>query len=250
MTTASKLLAATACAMLFVAPASVLALDSTETFPEGEMDLEFFLGLHGLKGGRHFDGLEFETSLNYGVIDRFSIYGRGQVGSDGDFDAVSGGAAFGIIGNPLDTDHFDFDLMLEFGFGDFGLALIPSVELNFDLKPDLRLWGVYIRIEQILGADMDAGGSGFQAFSAVTAGTYWTIKDGHKLLAEYDMQFANNPAAGERVVDVGRVALGYNVGIGSNVDMINEIHCDVPQSGEKPAFCFSVGFKVHAINKR
>ena len=208
------------------------------------MDLEFFLGCTAC-GRRHFDGLEFET-LNYGVIDA-SIYSRPSAAMATD---VSGGAAFGIIGNPLDTDHFDFDLMLEFGFGDFGLALIPSVELNFDLKPDLRLWGVYIRIEQILGADMDAGGSGFQAFSAVTAGTYWTIKDGHKLLAEYDMQFANNPAAGERVVDVGRVALGYNVGIGSNVDMINEIHCDVPQSGEKPAFGFSVGFKVHAINKR
>lgn len=245
-----NLFVATICAFVILVPASALSLDSTETFPEGEMDLEFFLGLHGLNGGRHFDGLEFETSLNYGVIDRFSIYGRGQVGSNGDFDAVSGGAAFGLIGNSVDTDHFDLDLMLEFGFGDFGLALIPSVELNFDLQPDLRKWGVYIRIEQILGDDMDRGGAGFQAFSAITAGTYWIIKEGHKLLAEYDMQFANNPAAGERVVDVGRVAFGYNVGIGSNVDMINEVHCDVPQSGEKPAFGFSVGFKVHAINKR
>ncbi|HNZ03505.1 MAG TPA: hypothetical protein PLY68_09930 [Myxococcota bacterium] len=247
---ATTLYGAALCVALMLVSMPAWSLDTTETFEQGALDLEIFAGFHGFSGGRHFEGFDFEAALNYGLVDRFSIYGKGQIGSNGDFTAATGGAAFGILGNPLDTDHFDLDLMVEFGFGDYGVAVIPAVELNFDLVPDLKKWGMYLRVEEIIMADMNAGGSGFTAYTAMTFGTYWAIVEGHKVLAEYDMQFANMPAAGERTVDVGRVALGYNLGIGNNVDMINEVHCDIPQSGEKAGFGFSIGFKIYGINHR
>ncbi len=233
---------------VLAAPVSAGALDTVETFDPGNVDVEIFGGLHGFKGGRHFDGFDVELALNYGLMDRFSIYGKGQIGTDGSFLEPRGGAAFGMLGTVVDTEHFDMDLMLEFGFGDYGAVLVPAVEFNFDLVRDRRKWGAYLRVEEILTGDPVVGS--FTPYTVLTAGTYWTIVDGHKLLAEYDMQFAANPRAGGRVVDVGAVALGYNVDIGHDVDLIADVHCDIPQSGEDVAFGFSIGFKVYGVNRR
>jgi hypothetical protein len=229
---------------------SATALDTVETFEAGSVDLEIFAGLHGISGaGRHVEGLGFELMLDYGFIDRFSGYVGAQIGSTGNFSEVAGGAAFGIFGTPVDTDHFDMDLMLEFGFGDFGVALTPALELNFDLKPDLKLWGVYVRVEEALTGNVDRGWDGLTPTTVLTAGTYWVAKPRHKLLVEYDMSIANNPAAGERPVDVGMVALGYNFAINDSLILVSSVHCDVPHDGEEVKFGAQIGIKITGINR-
>jgi hypothetical protein len=226
------------------------ALDTVETFDPGSVDVEMFAGFHGISGaGRHSEGLNFDLALGYGFIDRFSGYAAAQIGSNAGFTKALGGAGFGIFGTPVDTDHFDMDLMLEFGFGDFGVALTPAVEFNFDLKPDLKLWGMYFRVEEVLTGDIEAASPGLAPYTVLTAGTYWTITPRHKLLAEYDMTVANNPAVGERALDVGSVALGYNLMIRDNLAFVSAVHCDIPQAGEVVTFGASIGIKFSGINR-
>ena len=54
----------------------------------------------------------------------------------------------GIFGTPVDSDHFDLDLFLDASFSPDEFGLTPALELNFDLAPDLEVWGVYIRVEE------------------------------------------------------------------------------------------------------
>lgn len=222
------------------------AADTTETFDVGATDFELYLGFDGIGLEKYQRSLSGEAVMGFGFTEGFS--GLVSVaGSSNEYFGDGGGEiSFGIFGTPLDTDHVDLDLFLSAGFSadEFGLA--PGLELNFDYAPDLAAWGVYLRVEEALagrdesveddpataGVDESVTDFAFAPVTAITLGAYWTVADGHQLLVEYDMSIANNPADGEDALDIGGVALGYNVALSDCVEMINQVYLDIPGDGE------------------
>jgi len=250
MRSTSRLLTITVLTAFILFPTRALALDPIETFDAGSVSLELGAGLHGFSGGRHFEGLDFEAALIYGFADRFTGYASGEIGTDADFDSPRGGAAFGLIGNPLDTAHVDLFLMVEFSFGDYGAALTPGFEFQFNVFPGSKKLGFYVHMDEVLVGDPGSVTPSFRPFTEIAAGLYWSVAEGHVLLAQFDSVVNNNPVPGQRVVDIGAVALGYNVEIAEGIELLADVHCDLPQVGEDVAFGFSVGFKFEGINRR
>jgi hypothetical protein len=239
-------------------PVASRAADTIETWDVGEPALEIYVGFDGIGLGRYQKTISSDLYLNYGFTDRFSGYVGASFFSNEYFKDPGGYGAIGIFGTPVDTDHFDFDLGVDLTFGREGFCLIPNLELNFDLVPDGGKWGVYFRLEESItglngtatkAVDAIAGepGSSFQIIpeTGLTAGTYWTVKDGHQLLLEYDIGFANKPEAGEKVMEIGGLALGYNVMLTDALEMISQVYFDIPQAGEDFAVGLNVGLIVY-----
>jgi hypothetical protein len=232
--------------------------DTCEVFDVGATDFEFYLGYDGIGLDKYEGALSGEVVAGYGFMDGFSGYISAAGESNEYFTTGSGGLAFGIFGTVVDTDHFDLDLFLNVGFTAEEFGLTPALELNFDLEPDLALWGIYLRVEQALagrdesteddpataGVDESRTKYTFASTTGLTVGTYYTVAENHQLLLEFDMAFANNPAAGEDTTELGRVALGYNVMLTDAIEMINQVSFDIPQSGEDFAMGVSTGIIV------
>ncbi len=245
-------------AFTLVYPHFAQAVDTTEPFDVGATDVEFYLGAEGLGKGDYEKTLFSEMVLGYGLMDNFSAYFGVSAQSNEALGDGSGSLGFGIYGTPLDTDHVDLDLFLDNSIASGEFALTPSLELNVDLRPERSLWGIYLRLGEVLtGRDtsveddpetlrIDESETRFELapVTEMTWGTYWTITEAHQLLLEYDMAFAHNHDDGEQTVEIGGLALGYNVTLGDAVEMINQVNVDLPQSGEKLSAGISTGIIV------
>lgn len=237
------------------------AADTTETFDVGATDFEFYLGMDGFGLEKYEKSIYSEVLAGFGLMDRFSGYIAASGGSNEYFLDGSGAMGFGIFGTPVDTDHFDLDLFLDAGFGADEFAITPAMELNFDLKPDLSLWGVYFRVEQSLaGRDTSTPddpatpsvnetetSQEYANETGLTAGTYFTIAEIHQILVEYNMSFRNNPDedADEDDMEIGSVALGYNVGVSDAVEWVSQVSYDIPQTDdEDPSWGIMTGIVV------
>ncbi len=270
-----QLLAISICMASYLLGTAVYAADTTETFDPGASDFEFYAGVDGIGKGKYEKTVSAEALLGYGLMERFSGYLAAGGEANERFGDGAGWVGLGIFGTPVDTDHFDLDLMLDAGFGASDFSLAPSLELNIDLDPEMRTWGMYVRVsENFMGRDetpdaepgeidcesvydTQSGGRTIVCaqqpdetadpkfelapVTGVTVGTYYTISEKHQLLLEYDMAFANNPAKDEEDTEIGGVALGYNVVLSDSIEMINQLFFDIPQDGEDFSLGISLG---------
>lgn len=242
-------LAAGAALVLAVYPAR--GADTVEPWDVGATDVDFYLGAAGIGAPR--DGLELsgEIMLGYGLIERLSAYLGASLAADGCFCARSHEVFLGLFGTPVDTRHVDLDLFLDLSSSaaeltDFGLG--PGIELNLDVDPDRGSWGTYVRTGLSLSGRevIDQEGEETTEMTAsvdAVFGTYYTIARRHQILVEYDMTFRLRPRGDERDVEVGGVALGYNVVLCDAIELITEARLDVPQGDE----AWSVGFVAGLI---
>ena len=247
-------IAVLATAALLLTGGEARAVDTLETFEVGATDLDFYQGFDGIgrqKGERSVFG---ELMLGYGLVDGLSAYlGASLEGND----QLARGAAslyLGIYGTPLDTDHVDLDVLMDVSSGGEGfreLQITPGMELNFDLVPDLALWGIFMRAGLPLHSRETAPAAGGAEARhelvvplEVSLGTYFTPREGHQLLLEADAVFHADPAAGEEAVDVGGVALGYNACLSRDcaIELVNQVYLDVPQGAEPLAMGVMTGF--------
>jgi hypothetical protein len=122
----------------------------------------------------------------------------------------------------------------------------PGFELNLDADPDMLSWGGYLRGSLDLSnrrADPDGGGGGLAWGLDATLGAYWMVREGHQLLLELDAAVALNPAAGERTMELGGLALGYNVGVHEAIELVTQVWFDLPQTPDEPfAAAVTAGF--------
>jgi len=250
--------------MIAIATVSLLAdaaraADTTETYGLGASDFELYLGLDGVGLGKNEKTVWGRTLLGFGIVERFSGYITMSAEGNERLSAGTGGAAFGVFGTPVDTDHFDLDLFLGAGFGDGEMSVKPALELNLDARPDLALCGLYLRAEEALtGRDdsiadnpdtVDVNESrernAFAATTVLTVGGYFTIAEIHQILLEYDMAFHHGgddlPEGGPEVVERGGVALGYNVRVTKSIELLTQVSVDVPNDGGDLAAGFLVG---------
>ncbi|MCK5808568.1 hypothetical protein KAH37_06260, partial [bacterium] len=187
-----------------------------------------------------------EGVAGFGFTDRFS--GAIVLATDSveNLPQGSGSFALGLFGTIVETSHFDFDLYFSVSSA---MELTPGIELNFDFKPDLELCGLYLRAEHTVSRVEDkpetaTSDATYKASNttALTFGTYYTITEKMQLLLEFDMGVDYAPSVGARSVDIGSVALGYNVVVHKAIELITQISVDIPQDGEPVAFGANVGF--------
>jgi hypothetical protein len=229
---------------------SATAADTVETWAAGATDVDFYLGADGLAQRKSDKTVFADIMLGYGLADRFSAYLGTTLFADEYL--VNGGADIytGLFGAPIETNHVDLDLFLNVGAGGTGLTAItvtPALELNIDRDPDMRTWGVYLRAGLPLFGEAetrnDEAGASFDIHIDVATilGAYATLGERHQLLIEYDMAFHPKGAAETDAVEVGGVALGYNIVLNDAIELINQLYLDVPQDDEPVSLGIMVG---------
>lgn len=229
------------------------AADTLETWDAGSGNIDFYLTMDGV--GRSLDrqGVAGDMLLGWGVADRFSTYLSVGLAADGalaDGDAALG---VGLFGTPLDTDHFDLDLVLDLCAGGSGLRDLcvgPALELNLDASSDLSSWGAYARAGlevhgraagQDEGAKLAAGADRI-VDRVLTVGAYRALGPRSQVLLEYDLAWLDEPEAGAPAVERGGLALGLNRMLGDSLELITQGRWDVPQGGQDGALGFTIGF--------
>jgi hypothetical protein len=241
----SALLIAVLC---WVAPDVCEAVDTVEVWDVGATDIDFYTSYDGVGLQGRDRELSAELMAGFGLIEGLSAYLGAAMAIDQYFSQGGGEVFLGAFGTPVDTDHFDLDLFMDFRLGGetfTELQVSPAMELNFDLEPDLQKWGMYLMVAApIYGHDPDADGpDGRQPAAHVetTLGTYLTLGSRHQILLDYEMAWRPAPAVEEQAVEVGSIGLGYNVMLTDALELVSEVRCDVPQRGEEVAFGITLG---------
>ncbi len=220
------------------------AADTIEWFDPGLTDLEFYVGLDGLGPKGQDRLLAAEVIAGFGIIDGLSLtvvtaFEANHRLSDG---AV--GLGVGLFGTPLDTDHFDIDLVLDVGASGPGfsqLTLTPMAEFNLDLDPEMGSWGMYVRAGAEVAGQADAALPPEVAV-LLNPGTYLVLGGRHQILVEYDMAISPATSDDEAAVDVGGLAIGYNPTLSDALELVTELYIDLPQQGEEAALGVYLGF--------
>ena len=236
--------------LFFLLPVGMArALDTTEPFDPGFFDAEAYWGYDGL--GHTVDSREFsnELILGYGLTSRVSIQGGASfVGQDGYF-AGEKSLSLGLFAAAIERDHFDLDLMLDFGatgegFGDYSIS--PGIEVNYDRDPDMSSWGLYLRsgpsaFRQWEGVGGDTRRRRGLLDYGLNPGAYLRLSPRHELLVEYDLSLAlgKGRSADETAQLMG---LGFNMQISEALELVSQIQHTFPRGGEKAKFGIAVGF--------
>ena len=245
-----KLLAASLLAAAFLLPVQAFAGDTYETIDKDTIEILPSFTLDGLGDGNP----SVYTSLGvvYGVFDGLNIGATIGFGSD---EGMAGGSAdlgINILWTPLDTDHFDLDVMADFEFNTAdGYTITPGIELNYDLNPDLSLWGLYLRFGLPIHGEFTPGHivedeDNVQATSdldiSLTLGTYFTIADIHQILLEGGFE-VNNLAQklGDTGISSPFVSVGYNVYITDTFEFTTELAFNIPYGEDDFSATFTVG---------
>lgn len=235
---------------------SIYAADTIESFDVSALDVEMYFGASGLGLDRSEQTVNANTVLGYGLLDRLSGYMAFGAETNAYLVEGDGGIAFGIFGTPLDTDHFDADLLADLSL-DGGamseLTATPGLELNFDLEPDQGLWGLYARGEPTISgreteeseasADPDAEPEYEYVWTMnYTLGTYVSIGGRHQILAEYYRAENQNPAEGEPGLEDALFAVGYNVAVHDRLELVSDVAFHLPHDDENFFWGVTVGF--------
>ncbi len=239
-----------AVALLFGFACTARAADTVETWDVGATDVDMYSGVDGVGLTRAEGSLYGDIMLGYGLVNRLSAYVGQKITGNSFFTGGAGTTYLGLFGTPVDTDHFDLDLFLGFDLGGAGykeFGVTPMVELNFDLDPHRRTWGMYIRTGfRLHGHNLTSDDENPQWETHTTLasvlGTYYRIGH-HQILLEFDFAWKKFRAEQERELEIGGLALGYNVTLSNRIELITQAYFNLPQSEER----FSVGFMAGII---
>jgi hypothetical protein len=235
---------------------SIYAADTIESFDVSALDVEMYVGGSGFGLEKSEQTLGASTVLGYGLLNRLSGYMAFGAETNTYLVEGDGGIAFGIFGTPLDTDHFDADLLADLSLdgGNMSeLTATPGLELNFDLEPDQGLWGLYAQGEPTISgreteesaasADPDAETEYEYVWTMnYTLGSYVTLGERHQILAEYYRAETRNPAEGEPGLEDQLIAVGYNVAVHDRLELVSDFAFHLPRDNEDFYWGITVGF--------
>ncbi len=222
---------------VLLAPGIARAADTVETWDPGAVDVDFYLGYDG--AGSPSRSVYGDIMVGYGIVEGFSAYLGTALTAPDSLAGGEPGLYLGVFGTLVDTDHVDFDLFLDLGATGDGMSDLevrPSLELNLDAAPDLRSFGTYVRAGVVAHSADDASRAVLDV--TLNPGAYVTLAGSHQLFVEYDMAFAPSDGATE----IGGFALGYNVVINDALELVTQVHADIPQADEVAAVSFMAGF--------
>ena len=213
------------------------AADTVEPFVKGASNYELYGGVAGLGCGKTITG---ETIIGFGLTDRIDSTVVLHTVSSPQFITMESGFSFGLFGNLMDTRHFDLDLY--FSFGSDG-SVTPGVEVNLDLEQDLRMAGLYVRVnEQVAGeARREKAHRSFTTMGVL--GAYYTVSPHAQILGELHLRRGHG-RLGDGRLRIAGAALGLNIQIHKRLELISQIIVS-PASQEHPrSFGLSTGILV------
>jgi len=227
---------------------SALAVDTLETYePGGLTHFEAHLGYDGLGKRQSSRRVMASYLLGVGITDTVSAYHFGG----GEFSTTltegEGTDGFGLLITPLDTYHFDFDLVLDAGVvGGDRLFVAPGLELNVDAQPDMSSFGLFLRGHVRVSGETSVDEDGNvetrrRVHLPVAIGAYNTFGDVHQVLVRYDATVVVDPEPEQHDLEVGGLSLGYNLTLDEHVELIHEVSLDIPQEDEELGVGFSLG---------
>jgi hypothetical protein len=214
-------------------------LDTLETYqPGGLTHFEPHVRYQGIGQERAKRTVSARCLLGVGINDWFSgyYYVRGEELDEYLSDGQTA-HGFGVFASPLDTYHFDLDLVLGLDLVSSGdLWVMPKFELNVDAHPDLSSFGLFLigtgEFGGHSGTEDGAVGARHTLRLGLDIGAYLTLAAGHQLLLQYDTSVPVDPEPGQRNMEVGGLALGYNVAVHDQIELIHEVVLDIPQDQE------------------
>ncbi len=175
------------------------AADTTELFDLGASDVEFFVGFDGVGANTTDQALWGDLLLGMGLTPGLSAYIGSTMSGDTYFTRGMPSLYHGLFGTPVDTDHLDVDLFLEFSSGGYHLdefGVTPAVELNLDLAPDLERAGLYVLVGAPLSGDTRSDPPTRHVDLEFNLGAYYTLKPGQQILLETDLAITGVGEAG------------------------------------------------------
>jgi len=213
------------------------AVNTLENYePGGLTDFEAYLGYEGIGRTRAERSVTASYLLGVGITDWFSGRYAESAAFSEQFSQGESTRCFGVFATPLDTYHFDLDLILDVGFVDGQeLTITPGFEFNVDAQPDLSSFGLFLIGGSEFGgheASEDIGAR-HTVRLALTMGTYVTFAEDHQALLSYDTVVMPEQEAGERDMEVGALRLGYNATVHESIELIHEVSLDTPQGEER-----------------
>jgi hypothetical protein len=254
-------------------PDALYAADTIEVFnPGGFTDFEFYLSYGGIGLPKEERAATPEWLAGASLTDSLSTYIAGSYSFSEAFFALGQvGVNLGVFGTPIDTDHFDLDLMFDVGFlgaTTSSFIFTPGIELNYDTSPDMDGFGLYLRLEPgwsnekteapsalttirsdteseeiVDGAWCGTLDSEQTLIVATTPAFYWVFLPDQQFLAEFNFHWQASADQGERLIHIGGLTLGYNLTINDSIELINQVFFDFPQETED----FSIALTVGAI---
>ncbi len=180
----------------------------------------------------------------WGLARGFGAYLGTTLSANGHLADGTSELGLGILGTPLDTDHWDLDLMLDIRSATGGsetLLVSPAFELNWDRAPDLAGWGLYARAGLCMAGVQTAAGTDRLTDVCLAMGGYYTLSDRAQLLLEVDADVADGLGDQPSEFRAGGVGLGYNLVLGQTLEWVQEIRVNIPDGGEESSVSYLVG---------
>ncbi len=235
---------------LLVLPFSLLSFqpvwanDTTELWDYRAIDFEFYLSRSHITSPLEKASFTTTIMLGYGLHPKFSFYLGSNINANGFLGESNLGVFGGIFTTPIDTKNFDLDLFFQVeADDDIGLRISPFAEFNLDFFN--HTFGIYAR------SGLQFGGLTGKKLILVDLlahlGSYVTIARDHQILLELRMNFHLN---GDREhYSFEAIALGYNVYLNSEIELISELFLILPPAGDQLDFGITFGF-IATFNKK
>lgn len=234
----------TAAVGALLAPAPAHAVDTVEAWDPGAANIEVYGALEGLGRASTNQGLGGDMVAGWGLARGFGAYLGTTLSANGHLADGTSELGLGILGTPLDTDHWDLDLMLDIRSATGGsetLLVSPAFELNWDRAPDLAGWGLYARAGLCMAGVQTAAGTDRLTDVCLAMGGYYTLSDRAQLLLEVDADVADGLGDQPSEFRAGGVGLGYNLVLGQTLEWVQEIRVNIPDGGEESSVSYLVG---------
>lgn len=253
-----KLFAASLMTAALLMPLQAFAGDTTEVIDKDTLEVDPSFSIDGMGDGK--PSVNTGIGIVYGVLDGFNIGASISYGSAEGMAGGNLGLGVNALWTPVDTDHFDLDVMADFDFEiGGGYSITPSVELNYDLEPDTALWGLYLRFglpiyggyvagdilhdEAAVEAKADVG-------IALTLGTYFSFAEIHQILLEGGFNVDNLAKnLGDAGISGAFISLGYNVQITDTFELTTELAFNLPTDEDNFSATLAVGGIFGLLNK-
>ena len=245
-----KLSAICAVAFATLFAGNAFALDTTEQLDYGVVEVAPTIGLANIHDGK--PGWLSDISLGYGVADFMTIYTNFTMESEISLAPAYFGFDFDLLTTLYDSENFDVDFHVDFAYG---ITITPGFEFNYDSNNDMSGFGAYLKLDLPIYSAHFAAEDEVDEDGEVTKeevrtdfdlalgiGLYYTIMEGNQLFAEGGLK-VNQMAkklADKRTVD-GYIAVGYNVEIAENIELISEVRVDIPDEKDDTNATISVG---------
>lgn len=231
-----KLAYASIISAMMLCPLSAFAADTTEPLDPGAIEFDPEFTIDNIRDGKPSVGGGIAFAM--GAFEGLTL--SGAIGFGSDLGLVGGGLSAGVnvTYGAVDTDNFDLDVMMDLEY-DGGFGITPSVELNYDLRPDQELWGLYLRAglpiyggfdgEELLDDDHVVADVGL----SLTLGTYLTFGEIFQVLLEGGFTVENlAQKAGDTALVEPVLSLGFNVVVNDNFELITDFSINLPAPDE------------------